>query len=82
MRRARASWRRTRTRSSAATRSLLKKKEASYRRAMGDKKIPRLSARQSALQLDQEKWENDRLQASGVLVSSGGEVAGAWGREA
>ena len=55
---------------------------ASYRRAMGDKMIPRLSARQSALQLDQEKWENDRLQASGVLVSSGGEVAGAWGREA
>ena len=49
---------------------------------MGDKKIPRLSARQSALQLDPEKWENDRLQASGVLVSSGGEVAGAWGREA
>ena len=31
-------------------------------------------ARQSALQLDQEKWENDRLQASGVLSQSGDTV--------
>lgn len=53
---------------------LLKKKEANYRRAMGDKKLPRMSARQSALQLDQEKWENDRLQASGVLSQSGDTV--------
>lgn len=52
----------------------MKKKEANYRRAMGDKKIPRLSARQSALQHDQEKWEQDRLQASGVLVSNGADV--------
>ena len=41
---------------------------------MGDKKLPRMSARQSALQLDQEKGENDRLQASGVLSQSGDTV--------
>lgn len=38
---------------------------------MGDQKIPRMSARQSALQLDQEKWENTLLQASGVVQNQG-----------
>ena len=48
-----------------------KEKEDQYRRTMGDQKIPRMSARQSALQLDQEKWENTLLQASGVVQNQG-----------
>lgn len=45
--------------------------EERYKREMGDRKNPHMSARQSALQFDQEKWENDRLQASGVLMQQG-----------
>ncbi|KNB43586.1 pre-mRNA-splicing factor ATP-dependent RNA helicase [Blastocystis sp. subtype 4] len=45
--------------------------EERYKREMGDRKNPHMSARQSALQFDQEKWENNRLQASGVLTQQG-----------
>lgn len=43
----------------------------SYRRSMGEKKAPRISARQNAFQMDQEKWENTLLQASGVASQQG-----------
>ena len=46
-------------------------KEKSYRRSMGEKKAPRISAQQNAFQLDQEKWENTLLQASGVASQQG-----------
>ena len=55
-----------------------RRKEDQYRRAMGERKRPRLSARQSALQFDQEKWERDRMQASGVLVQEGEVVDVVW----
>ena len=42
-------------------------KEKQYKLHMGEKKIPRMSARQSALQADQEKWENLQMQSSGVV---------------
>lgn len=58
---------------------LFRRKEDQYRRAMGERKRPRLSARQSAFQLDQEKWERDRMQASGVLVQEGEMVGIACG---
>ena len=45
--------------------------EERYKREMGDRKNPHMSARQSALQFDQEKWENNRLQASGVFTQQG-----------
>ena len=48
-----------------------REKEERYFRAMGSNKIPRMSARQSALQYDQEKWENQRLQSSGVITQQG-----------
>ena len=50
------------------------KKEERYKREMGDRKNPHMSARQSALQFDQEKWETNRLQASGVLMQQGSTV--------
>ena len=54
-------------------------KERRYKRQMGERKVPHMSARQSALQADQEKWENLQIRSSGVQSALpeivGGEAA-------
>lgn len=47
-------------------RAQFESKERRYKRQMGERKVPHMSARQSALQADQEKWENLQIRSSGV----------------
>lgn len=71
-------------------RAQFESKERRYKRQMGERKVPHMSARQSALQADQEKWENLQIRSSGVqsplpeIVGSGKacHVGGRGGRAA
>lgn len=50
-------------------------KEEMYKRSMGDRKDPHLSAKQSQFHHDQEKWENRQMQSSGVIDGQGDQVS-------
>ena len=50
-------------------------KEEMYKRSMGDRQDPHLSAKQSQFHHDQEKWENRQMQSSGVIDGQGDQVS-------
>ena len=50
-------------------------KEEMYKRSMGDRKDPHLSAKQSQFHHDQEKWENRQMQSSGVIDGQDDQVS-------
>ena len=49
-------------------------KEEMYKRSMGDRKDPHLSAKQSQFHHDQEKWEKRQMQSSGVFEGQDDQV--------